>query len=112
MEILSLPIASATVSMCREASIGCRPTTARKHAPPDSSAPLNSYEALIIQNMMAHIECPSEEMHAPGKALEGPQSGNRRAHAQPVTMETTCFHYLHGVSQPERVSTDTGHSIR
>ena len=25
----------------REASIGCRPTTARKHAAPDSSAPQN-----------------------------------------------------------------------
>jgi hypothetical protein len=94
---------------CRcEASIGCRPTTGRKHAAPRTHRLLNSSKALVTQNAVAHIEVLSEEMHAPAKAFwknrnpatEGPMRSL-------LTMETMCFHYLHGAGQPERVSRDS-----
>lgn len=65
-------------------------------------------QALIVQNAVAHIEGLSEEMHAPAKAFWEDRSPTTEEPMRGfLTAETTRFQYLHGASQPERVSPDS-----
>lgn len=108
MEVLGVPITSATASMSLQSDLGCRPTTGRKHAGPGAHRLPSSYEAVVTQNVVAHIEVLSKEMHPPARAFwKNRNPATEELMRGLLTIETTCFHHRHGAGQPERVSAES-----